>query len=294
MPMRDVLRYGLYYAFIYVGVLGVILVGAAIIASFYEFRSSDLSLGALLAAAPFAYLRFLKDKVRFPTRPEYWSLVAIGSIIVLVVDFAVAALVIHFTRDYSLDGTAVLIMIAFPLFKGVLGNMIFFRSGGFGKRTLEQIEAKQSRHGSPATAQSNKMTFGDLSAFIVVYFAVYTPLYGATRYVSVTGEVWGEQWLPPAITIAAAVCALAYIVRRLGRRPTLSEYGLLVLVSVVSATVFEIVGEMAIYHYRFARVPSVRTLLDYTIGAVVVSAGIHGIVYSRPVAWLVRQRTRSA
>lgn len=294
MPKKDILRYGFYYALIYVAVLGIIFVSAGIIASFYEFRSSNLSIGALLVAAPLTHLRFLQDKVRLPTSREYWSLVAIGSVIVLVVDFTVVALVIHFTRDYGLDGTVVLITIAFSLFKGVLGNMLFFRSGGFGKRTLEQIKAKQLRLGSPAAAPSNKLTFGDIGAFVIVYFATYIPLYVLTRYVSVSGEVWGERWLPLAITITAAVCALAYIVRRLGRRPTLFEYGLLVLVSVVFATVFEIVGEMAIYHYRFARVPSVRTLLDYTMGAVVVSTGIHAIVYSRPVVWLVRPKMRSA
>lgn len=293
MTTKDVLRYGLYYAFVYIGVLGIILAGAAIIASFYDFRPSDLSIGALVAAALFTYLRFLKDKVRLPTSREYWSLVALGSIIVLVVDFVVAALVIRFTRNYGLNGMVVLIVIAFPLFKGVIGNMVFFRGVGFGKRTLEQIEAKQSRLGPPAAAPSNKMTFGDIGAFLVLYFAVYIPLYVVMRYVSISGGIWSEPWLPPAIKIAAAVCALAYVVRRLDRRPTLSEYGILVLVSVVSATIFEIVGETAIYRYRFAMVPSVRTLLDYTVGVVVVSTVIHAIVYSGPVAWLVRPRTRS-
>jgi hypothetical protein len=294
MPAKDVLRYGLYYAIVYVGVLGLIFVGATIIAAFYEFHPSDLSIGALIAAALFTYLRFLKDKVRLPTSHEYWSLVAIGSIVVLVVDFTLGALVVHSTQQAGIDGLAVLILVGIPLLKGVLGNLIFFRGSGFATRTLEQIEAKQSRLGPPAAAPSNKMTFGDIGPLLGRYFAVYIPLFAVTRYVSITGDILGEVWLSPAITLVAAVCALAYAVRRLGRRPTRSEYGLLVIATVICTTAFEFIGAMAIYYYRFADMPNIKSVLSYMLGFVITSAVIHAVAYSPPVAWLVRPRTRSA
>ncbi|MBB4000012.1 ABZJ_00895 family protein [Aureimonas pseudogalii] len=294
MSVKDVLRYGLYYALAYVGVLGLIFVSATIIAVFYEFRPSDLSIGALITAALFTYLRFLKDKVRLPTSREYWSLVAVGSIIVLVIDFTLASLVIQSTQDEGLDTTAILIMIGFPLLKGMVGNMVFFRRGGFGKRTLEQIEAKQARLGPPAAAPSNLMSLHDIGPFLVRYFAVYIPLYALAQWVSATKDFTGEWVLSFAVMIVAATSAFAYVVRHLGRRPTRSEYWLLVLTSAVSATVFEFVAKLAFDYYRFNGLPDFGTWFLYMLGGVVIYAAVHAIVYSRPVAWLVRPKARSA
>lgn len=294
MPSKDVLRYGFYYALVYVGVLALLSVGAMIVAAFYEFRPSNLSIGALIGAALATYLRFIKDKVRLPTTREYWSLVAIGTIIVLVVDFTLSALIILYLQGKRLDGTSVLIMIAIPLFTGVFGNMVFYRRGGFGEKTLHEIEAKRAQPDPPAATPKTPMTFADIGPVLACYFAVYIPLYMITRYAAIAIDFPGEVWLPPAITFVAAVCALASVVRRWGRRPALTEYGLLILASVAARAAFEFAGETAIYHYRFAELPRARPVLTYMAGSAVTSAVVFAVAYSRPVAWLVRPRARTA
>ncbi|MBB3951029.1 ABZJ_00895 family protein [Aureimonas jatrophae] len=293
MPTKEILRYGIYYALIYVGVLGVIFVGATIATLFFEFRSSHMSIGALIGAAGFTYLRFLEDKLRLPTPREYWSLVAVGSIIVLVVDVTLNALVIQSTQRAGIDRLVLLILIGFPLFKGVLGNMLFFRGGRFAERSLEWIKAKQALRGPPPEPPSNRMTFGGMGPFLVRYFAVYIPLYALTEWVSITRDFTGEWALSLAVMIIAAICAFAYVVRHLGRRPTRSEYWLLVFTSAVFATVFEFVAKLVIDYYRFDGLPDVGTWFLYILVGISLFAAVHAIAYSRPVAWLIRPRPHS-
>lgn len=96
MAPAAMIRYGLRFMFAYVAIFAIFAAGATILAAKFEFDPPDPSIGAFIGAAFSTFGAFLNDRGRYPSRAEYWSLVLTSTLIVVLVDLALGAAVLHF------------------------------------------------------------------------------------------------------------------------------------------------------------------------------------------------------
>jgi hypothetical protein len=144
MTGRDIFHYGWRYAAFYVGALAAVLAGTLVAAALFDFVPGDMSIGAFIFAAFMTYNRFLQDRQRLPTRSEYWSLVLLCTVIMLVVDVLVSIYALKIELAPEGSSLIILLMIGVPLFKGLFGHCLFF-SRFLGKRTLQGIQLQNAK-----------------------------------------------------------------------------------------------------------------------------------------------------
>lgn len=96
----------------------------------------------VLTAAGMTYSRFLKDKRRLPSRPEYWSLVLLSTFLSIIMELLIALFII---AQGGMPGFGVGLWIGVVAITGIRGlfmHMIYY-SKFVGTSLLKRSEKKQ-------------------------------------------------------------------------------------------------------------------------------------------------------
>jgi len=140
LSRSEVLRYGLRY------MGSFLLVWFTLSAIFYVFPNSRYSGSGVvitIGAASVTYARFLKDKLRLPSRSEYWGLVCLSTALCIVMELLISLLLIA-QGVPMLDSWFWLGLIAWVGVAGFFTHMIFY-SSFLGGITLRRMREKAAR-----------------------------------------------------------------------------------------------------------------------------------------------------
>jgi hypothetical protein len=109
---------------------------------FPQWSFSGASIAMVLTAAGMTYSRFLKDKRRLPSRPEYWSLVLLSTFLSIIMELLIALFII---AQGGMPGFGVGLWIGVVAITGIRGlfmHMIYY-SKFVGTSLLKRSEKKQ-------------------------------------------------------------------------------------------------------------------------------------------------------
>lgn len=287
MAPAAMIRYGLRFMFAYVAIFAIFAAGATILAAKFEFDPPDPSIGAFIGAAVSTFGAFLNDRGRYPSRAEYWSLVLTSTLIVVLVDLALGAAVLHFEYSKDIDTFVAILMIGVSVAKGIVGSSLFYskRVGSVWLKTLET-------HGGPIPGLSSR----DVVRLGFWYALVYIASLSIAMAVGVAiFYLSGFRFngLDIAAAVVSTLVTYAIFIRGRRRLPSSREYwGLVVLsasILVVIRFPFDVIA------WSLTGRPDLNAVGYASIFGIAVLTGllVSMVLYSRFVGGWYLMRTQS-
>ena len=136
MTRSEVFRYGLRYVGWYFLTWFVLSVVFYI---FPDWWRSGSSIATVVMAAAMTYSRFLKDKLRLPSKPEYWSLVLLSTTLSIFMELLFALVIMAQLGMFGPD--VWLAVLGAALLQALLAHLLFY-SRFVGTAQLKRIQKK--------------------------------------------------------------------------------------------------------------------------------------------------------